>query len=80
MPVYNNIDVAVESDPARIRDALVRQLYRPVRWTESVQALAGQGVTRLIECGSGAVLAGLAALVPVRRAMRVDPIHALRAD
>ena len=58
--VVNNVDVAIETDPARIRDALVRQLYCPVRWTESVQALAGNGVTRLIECGSGAVLAGLA--------------------
>lgn len=60
VPVVNNVDVAVETDPARIREALVRQLYCPVRWTESVQALAGKGVTRLIECGSGAVLAGLA--------------------
>ena len=60
IPVINNVDVASETDPARIRDALVRQLYCPVRWTESVQALAGKGVTRLIECGSGAVLAGLA--------------------
>ncbi|NQD38904.1 ACP S-malonyltransferase [Permianibacter sp. IMCC34836] len=58
--VINNVDVAIETDPAKIRDALVRQLYRPVRWTESVQALAASGVTRLIECGSGAVLAGLA--------------------
>ena len=60
VPVVNNVDVAIETDPARIRDALVRQLYCPVRWTESVQVLAGKGVTRLIECGSGAVLAGLA--------------------
>jgi [acyl-carrier-protein] S-malonyltransferase len=60
IPVVNNVDVAIETDPARIRDALVRQLYCPVRWTEGVQALAGKGVNRLIECGSGAVLAGLA--------------------
>lgn len=60
VPVANNVDVAIETDPARIREALVRQLYCPVRWTESVQALAAKGVTRLIECGSGAVLAGLA--------------------
>lgn len=60
VPVVNNVDVAIETDPARIREALVRQLHCPVRWTESVQALAGKGVTRLIECGSGAVLAGLA--------------------
>ena len=60
VPVINNVDVAIETDPARIREALVRQLYCPVRWTEGVQALASKGVTRLIECGSGAVLAGLA--------------------
>ena len=60
VPVVNNVDVKLESDSARIRDALVRQLYNPVRWTESVQKLAGDGVDRLIECGSGAVLAGLA--------------------
>lgn len=60
VPVINNVDVAIETDPARIREALVRQLYCPVRWTESVQALAGKGASRLIECGSGAVLAGLA--------------------
>ncbi len=60
VPVVNNVDVAIETDPARIRDALVRQLYCPVRWTEGVQALAAKGATRLIECGSGAVLAGLA--------------------
>ncbi|MFN4289463.1 MAG: ACP S-malonyltransferase [Permianibacter sp.] len=60
VPVVNNVDVAIETEPARIREALVRQLYCPVRWTEVVQALASKGVTRLIECGSGAVLAGLA--------------------
>lgn len=59
IPVVNNVDVAIETDPARICDALVRQLYNPVRWTESVQALAQRGSNRLIECGSGAVLAGL---------------------
>lgn len=60
LPVINNVDVAIETDPARIRDALVRQLYCPVRWTESVQALHARGVTRLVECGAGSVLAGLA--------------------
>lgn len=60
IPVVNNVDVRMETAPAQIADALVRQLYFPVRWTECVQALAANGVTRLIECGSGAVLAGLA--------------------
>jgi [acyl-carrier-protein] S-malonyltransferase len=48
-----------EGVPA-IRDALVRQLYLPVRWTDCVQALAGRGATRLAECGPGKVLTGLA--------------------
>ena len=60
IPVVNNVDVAIETDPDVIREALVRQLYCPVRWTESVQLLAAKGITRLIECGPGAVLAGLA--------------------
>ncbi len=57
--VINNVDVAVESDPDRIRDALVRQASRPVRWVELVQALSGRGVTRFVEFGPGKVLAGL---------------------
>ena len=60
IPVLNNIDVAVESDPARIRDALVRQAAGPVRWVESVQALKARGVHAVVECGPGRVLAGMA--------------------
>jgi len=59
IPVINNVDVAVESDPTRIKDALVRQAYMPVRWIELVQAIAARGVTRIAECGPGKVLAGL---------------------
>ena len=59
MPVINNVDVAVETDPAQIRDALIRQLYSPVRWVETVQALKEQGVIRVYECGPGKVLGGL---------------------
>jgi [acyl-carrier-protein] S-malonyltransferase len=59
MPVLNNIDVSAESDPARIRDALYRQAFGPVRWFETVQAIRGLGVTHLIECGPGKVLAGM---------------------
>lgn len=59
IPVLNNIDVAVETDPARIRDALVRQAAGPVRWVESVQALKPRGVASIIECGPGKVLAGM---------------------
>ncbi|NTY36083.1 MULTISPECIES: ACP S-malonyltransferase [Burkholderia cepacia complex] len=59
IPVVNNIDVAVVSDPAAIKDALVRQAAGPVRWVECVQHIAGTGVTHVIECGPGKVLAGL---------------------
>ncbi|MDN4589162.1 [acyl-carrier-protein] S-malonyltransferase [Xenophilus aerolatus] len=59
IPVLNNIDVAVESDPARIRDALVRQAAGPVRWVESVQALQARGVQAIVECGPGKVLSGM---------------------
>lgn len=59
MAMVNNIDVAVEVDPERIRDALVRQAYGPVRWTACVQAIAARGVTHLVECGPGKVLAGM---------------------
>jgi [acyl-carrier-protein] S-malonyltransferase len=59
IPVVNNIDVAVETDPERIRDALVRQAAGPVRWVETVQALNARGVEAIIECGPGKVLAGM---------------------
>ena len=57
--VVNNIDVAVETDPAAIRDALYRQAFGPVRWVETVQAIRARGVTHIIECGPGKVLAGM---------------------
>jgi [acyl-carrier-protein] S-malonyltransferase len=60
IPVVNNIDVAVENDPAAIRDALVRQAAGPVRWVETVQALKARGALAVIECGPGKVLAGTA--------------------
>ncbi len=59
LPVIQNADAAAHADIAAIQDALVRQLYQPVRWTECVQALAARGVTRVAECGPGKVLAGL---------------------
>jgi len=59
IPLVNNVDVAVETDVARIKDALVRQAAAPVRWVESVKWLAGQGVTQVVECGPGKVLTGL---------------------
>ena len=63
--VVNNIDVAVEVDADRIRDALYRQAFGPVRWVECVQALKARGLTSIVECGPGKVLAGLV--------KRIDP-------
>jgi [acyl-carrier-protein] S-malonyltransferase len=57
--VINNVDVAVYDAPEKIRDALVRQAYAPVRWIQLVQAMAGRGMGRIIECGPGKVLAGM---------------------
>ena len=57
--VVNNIDVAVQTDPAAIRDALYRQAFGPVRWVEVTVALKARGLTHIIECGPGRVLAGL---------------------
>ena len=65
IPVVNNIDVAVESDADRIRDALYRQAFGPVRWVECVQAIKARGVSHLVECGPGKVLAGMC--------KRIDP-------
>jgi [acyl-carrier-protein] S-malonyltransferase len=59
VPVMHNADVAAYKDAAQIKDALVRQLYSPVRWVETVQAMAAQGITQAAECGPGKVLAGL---------------------
>ena len=57
--VINNVDVQILNDPSAIKDALVRQAAKPVRWQETIQAMAGQGITRVVECGPGKVLAGL---------------------
>jgi [acyl-carrier-protein] S-malonyltransferase len=57
--VVNNVDVATETDPGRIRDALVRQAASPVRWVETIKKMADAGVTHIVECGPGKVLAGM---------------------
>jgi len=57
--VINNIDVAAEDDPDRIRDALARQAAGPVRWSQIMARMAADGITHVIECGPGKVLAGL---------------------
>lgn len=59
IPVVNNIDVAVETDAAKIKDALYRQAFGPVRWVECIAAIKARGVTTVIECGPGKVLAGM---------------------
>lgn len=59
IPLINNVDVAIVNDPEAIKDALVRQAAAPVRWVESVQKMAADGVTHVFECGPGKVLAGL---------------------
>ncbi|MEI2417270.1 ACP S-malonyltransferase [Orrella sp. JC864] len=63
--VINNVDVAQVSDPQAVRDALVRQAWHPVRWVETLRAMKAQGVTHVVECGPGKVLAGLT--------RRIDP-------
>jgi [acyl-carrier-protein] S-malonyltransferase len=65
IPVINNIEVKAESDPDRIRAALYQQAFGPVRWVECVREMKARGVTTIVECGPGKVLAGLA--------KRIDP-------
>ncbi|HOB65726.1 ACP S-malonyltransferase [Ottowia sp.] len=59
IPVVNNIDVAIEDEADRIRDALYRQAFGPVRWVESVRKIKAMGLPTLVECGPGKVLAGM---------------------
>ncbi|HXZ50845.1 MAG TPA: ACP S-malonyltransferase [Burkholderiales bacterium] len=59
VPLINNVDVAMPRDPAQIKDALVRQAASPVRWAEIIRYMAGMGITHVIECGPGKVLAAL---------------------
>ncbi|MCZ8285654.1 MAG: ACP S-malonyltransferase, partial [Bacteroidia bacterium] len=65
IPVINNIEVAVETDADRIRAALYAQAFGPVRWVECIQAIKARGLTTIIECGPGKVLAGMV--------KRIDP-------
>ena len=65
IPVLNNVDVAVQTEAAAIRDALYRQAFGPVRWVEVVLAIRARGLTHIIECGPGKTLAGMV--------KRIDP-------
>lgn len=73
IPLVNNIDVALETEPARIKDALVRQAYGPVRWVEVIQALSARGVDHFIEFGPGKVLSGL--VKRIAPGARIDAVH-----
>ncbi|MBY8289595.1 ACP S-malonyltransferase [Vibrio fluvialis] len=80
IPVINNVDVVAETDPAKIKDALVRQLHSPVRWTEGVEKMAEQGIEKLIEVGPGKVLTGLTKrIVKTLNAAAVNDIASLEA-
>ena len=80
IPVLHNADVAAYSAAASIRDALVRQLYSPVRWVETVQAFGPQGVTHNAECAPGKVLAGLNKRIDTnQQAMAINDGEALKA-
>ena len=59
IPLINNIDVSIETDVDRIRDALYRQAFGPVRWVECVQTIKSKGISMVVECGPGKVLAGM---------------------
>ncbi|CAM3652293.1 Malonyl CoA-acyl carrier protein transacylase [Vibrio aerogenes CECT 7868] len=80
IPVLNNVDVLAETQPEKIKDALVRQLYSPVRWTETVQKMNAEGVDKLIEAGPGKVLTGLTKrIVKTLTAAAVNDIASLDA-
>lgn len=80
VPVLHNADVASYSDAASIKDALVRQLYSPVRWVETIQVLGTQGITHNVECAPGKVLAGLNKRIDTnQQAMAINDGEALKA-
>jgi len=70
--LVNNVDVAVRRQPAQIKDALVRQAASPVRWVETIRKMRAMGVTHVLECGPGRVLAGMS-----RRIDGTLQVHAL---
>ncbi|KII79686.1 ACP S-malonyltransferase [Vibrio renipiscarius] len=80
LPVINNVDVMAEVEPEKIKLALVRQLYSPVRWTECVELMSEQGVEKLLEVGPGKVLTGLTKrIVKTLDAAAVNDIASLEA-
>lgn len=80
VPVLHNADVKNYTDPAAIKDALVRQLYSPVRWVETVQAFGREGITHNVECAPGKILAGLNKRIDTnQQAMALNDGAALKA-
>ena len=80
IPVLHNADVASYSDAAKIKDALVRQLYSPVRWVETVQTFGKQGITHNVECAPGKVLVGLNKRIDTNQlALAINDGEALKA-
>jgi [acyl-carrier-protein] S-malonyltransferase len=80
VPVLHNADVASYNDAASIKDALVRQLYSPVRWVETIQALGKQGITHNVECAPGKVLVGLNKRIDTnQQAMAINDGEAVKA-
>lgn len=78
--VINNVDVKIENDSAAIRQALVRQLYSPVRWTETVEKMSASGIELLVEIGPGKVLTGLTSrIVKELAAKSVNDVASLQA-
>lgn len=80
IPVMHNADVAAYRDPAKIKDALVRQLYLPVRWVETIQAFGKQGITHNVECAPGKTLVGLNKRIDTnQQAMAINDGESLKA-
>jgi [acyl-carrier-protein] S-malonyltransferase len=79
VPVINNVDAAVESDPQRVKDALARQAAGPVRWTQIIQAMSERGITHVVECGPGKVLSALTRrIAPGLQSLSVSDPDSLR--
>ena len=85
--VLNNVDVAIEHEPARIKEALVRQAASPVRWVETIRRMVELGATHILECGPGRVLGGMTKRIAPQvhsltlhdRASLEAALHALQA-
>ena len=82
IPVVNNIDVAVQTEPDAIREALYRQAFGPVRWVEVTQALKARGLSHILECGPGKVLSGLVKRVDaeIQSITVLDPVSLQQAQ